>query len=182
MQATAKYSAIAAAVQAIRVMMAGGSKILRDPKDFLRQFLSRKTASGIVSLGGYVFLYKVVRCVLAMRYQSDVCHHSAVGGFIAGSAYWLQPNTTILSSALLATIRLALDYLPKRGKKLVGWPMPELLFALCNGILFHARCMDMAHCPKFIIHMMDNATRNRSKIIYNAFLQHVEKFHKHNNI
>lgn len=53
------------------------------------------------------------------------------------------------------------DYLPVTLRFLGRWPMPELLFALCNGILFHARCMDMAHCPKFIIHMMDIATQNR---------------------
>ncbi|XP_034249430.1 uncharacterized protein LOC117650264 isoform X2 [Thrips palmi] len=182
-QATAKYSAVAAALQALRVVMNRGGQIAKSPNVFFSHFLSRKTAAGIASLGGYVLLYKVVRCVLGVRQGADMCHHSAVAGLIAGSAYWLQPNTTILSSALIAIIRLLLDYLPRRAEILVKWPMPELLFALCNGILIHARCMDMAHCPKFIVHMLDTATRNRSQIIYDAYMQQVNRiqFHKQNH-
>ncbi|XP_052130569.1 uncharacterized protein LOC113207946 [Frankliniella occidentalis] len=171
LQATTKYSALAGALQALRVVMAKGSTIANDPTTFFREFCSKRTGAGILSVGGYVFLYKVARCALALRYGSDNYQHSAIAGLAAGTAFWLQPNTTILTSALIATIRLLLDYLPRQLKALREWPMPEVLFALCNGILFHARCMDMAHCPRFVIHMMDTATRNRSNTIYNTYLK-----------
>ncbi|KAK3932480.1 Transmembrane protein 135 [Frankliniella fusca] len=156
LQVTSKYAGLAAALQALRVVMARGSGVVKSPGSFLGDYFSRKTGAGILSIGGYV-----ARCLLASWYGSDNYQHSALAGLVAGSTYWLQPNTTILTSALIATIRLLLDYLPRQLKVLHEWPMAELLFALCNGILFHARCMDMAYCPRFIIHMMDTVTRKR---------------------
>lgn len=175
LQASARYSALAASLQALRILMSQGGKISSSPMTFIRELISKRTFAGITSIGGYVLLYKIVRCALASWYGYDRCENSAVAGLISGTAYWLQPNTTILISAVTAIIRLLYDYLPKPLSALGQWPMPEILFALCNGILFHARCMDMAHCPMFMIRMMDTATHNRSKLIYATYLKLIDK-------
>lgn len=52
---------------------------------------------------------------MAQYTGSDESEHSALAGLIAGTTYWLQPNTTILTSAIIANIRVSLtiDLVPK---------------------------------------------------------------------
>lgn len=94
-QATTKYAGLAASLQALRVLMSHG-KVVLNPAHFFREFVSWKTAGGVSSIGGYVFLYKVASCLVwpffcPIRFKCKVTWRMwicAGGALCNGPVYW----------------------------------------------------------------------------------------------
>jgi hypothetical protein len=49
----------------------------------------------------------------------------------------------------------------QRGMIPENLPLVELLYCLCQGLLFHARVMHEDVCPRYIINLMHTVTSNK---------------------
>ncbi|KAH9636112.1 hypothetical protein HF086_008412 [Spodoptera exigua] len=56
------------------------------------------------------------------------------------------------------------------------WPLVEILYCLCQGLLFHARVMHEDVCPRYIINLMHTVTSSKADEIQSAFIQKMLKY------
>lgn len=59
------------------------------------------------------------------------------------------------------TFQILFSWLYQKGKIPESWPLIEILYCLCQGLLFHARVMHEDVCPKYIVNLMHTVTSNK---------------------
>ncbi|GBP14649.1 hypothetical protein EVAR_93518_1 [Eumeta japonica] len=101
---------------------------------------------------------KLVVCLLCRSRGHDCAAYALPAGFLAGIAFRASPSTTIALAPLTSTLQILGSWAYQRGALPEHWPLVEILYCLCQGLLFHARVMHEDVCPRYIIDLMHTVT------------------------
>ncbi|XP_050349395.1 transmembrane protein 135-like isoform X1 [Nymphalis io] len=123
--------------------------------------------------GGYIGIYRLVICLLCRANGRDSALYALTAGFFAGAAFRASPSTPISLAPITSTLQILFSWAYQRGAIPEHWPLVEILYCLCQGLLFHARVMHEDVCPKYIINLMHTVTSNRADEVQAAFIQKI---------
>ncbi|CAG9787102.1 unnamed protein product [Diatraea saccharalis] len=128
-----------------------------------------------IFFGGYIGIYRLVNCLLCRAHGKDSSLYALPAGFLAGAAFRASPSTPIALAPVTSTLQILGSWAYQKGMIPEGLPLVELLYCLCQGILFHARVMHEDVCPRYIINLMHTVTSNKADEIQAAFIQKILK-------
>nr|XP_022919296.1 transmembrane protein 135-like [Onthophagus taurus] len=126
-------------------------------------------------LGGFVFIYRSIRCYFQQKERKELPSHTLIAALIASGTYVIKPNIQIFIIALTTTLQLLWEKfsfyfnLPKKIS------YSQLLFCISGGILLHYRIMMPDQCPKYVKNMVDIATNNMSTTLQNRFFADIKE-------
>ncbi|XP_013142340.1 PREDICTED: transmembrane protein 135-like [Papilio polytes] len=121
--------------------------------------------------GGYIGIYRLVVCLLCRAYGKDSALYALPAGFLAGAAFRASPSLPISLAPLTSTLQILGSWGYQKGLIPEQWPLVELLYCVCQGLLFHARVMHEDVCPRYIINLMTTVTSTKADQIQAAFIQ-----------
>ncbi|XP_041968238.1 transmembrane protein 135-like isoform X2 [Aricia agestis] len=121
--------------------------------------------------GGYIGIYRLIVCLLCRARGKDSALYALPAGFLAGAAFRASPSTPISLAPLTSTLQILLSWVHQRGSIPPSWPLVELGYCLCQGLLFHARVMHEDVCPRYIINLMTTVTSGKADLIQGAFIE-----------
>ncbi|XP_013174117.1 PREDICTED: transmembrane protein 135-like isoform X1 [Papilio xuthus] len=124
-----------------------------------------------VFFGGYIGIYRLVVCLLCRAYGKDSALYALPAGFLAGAAFRASPSLPISLAPLTSTLQILGSWGYQAGYIPEQWPVVELLYCVCQGLLFHARVMHEDVCPRYIINLMTTVTSTKADQIQSAFIQ-----------
>ncbi|XP_063632075.1 transmembrane protein 135-like [Cydia splendana] len=128
-----------------------------------------------IFFGGYIGIYRLIVCLLCRALGRDSALWALPAGFLAGAAFRVAPSTPIALAPLTSTLQILGSWGYQKGLIPEYLPLVELLYCLCQGLLFHARVMHEDVCPRYIINLMHTVTSNRADEIQQGFVQKVLK-------
>ncbi|KAI5637740.1 hypothetical protein NE865_09522 [Phthorimaea operculella] len=125
--------------------------------------------------GGYIGIYRLIVCLLCRANGRDSPLYALPAGFLAGAAFRASPSTPIALAPFTSSLQILGSW--AYGKKMIpeNWPLPELLYCVCQGLLFHARVMHEDVCPKYIINLMRTVTSAKADLIQKSFIKKIVK-------
>ncbi|CAK1579596.1 unnamed protein product [Parnassius mnemosyne] len=123
--------------------------------------------------GGYIGIYRLVICLLCRTYGKDSALYALPAGFFAGAALRASPSTPIALAPVTSSFQILGSWAYQKGMIPEHWPLVELLYCLCQGLLFHARVMHEDVCPRYIINLMHTVTSSKADEIQAAFIQRI---------
>uniref|UniRef100_A0A1B6BZY9 Transmembrane protein 135 N-terminal domain-containing protein n=2 Tax=Clastoptera arizonana TaxID=38151 RepID=A0A1B6BZY9_9HEMI len=171
----AKYFTIGLCLQILRIVFQNFSKIFKSPQMVFKLLFRMKNTYFGLFLSMYLITYKAISCFLCHYQGADSPLHSILAGFVAGWAYFIQPNLTILL-AIISNLLMNSGRHFRKAYHLPDWPYGELFLALSNGILYHFRIFHGQYCPSFLIHMIDSCTQGKSAAMYKRFTEIMTKY------
>ncbi|OWR50051.1 hypothetical protein KGM_210746B, partial [Danaus plexippus plexippus] len=118
----------------------------------------------------------LVVCLLCRANGRDSALYALPAGFLAGAAFRASPSTPISLAPVTSSLQILFSWLYQKGKIPESWPLIEILYCLCQGLLFHARVMHEDVCPKYIVNLMHTVTSNKADEIQAAFIQRMLRF------
>ncbi|XP_072949968.1 transmembrane protein 135-like [Epargyreus clarus] len=121
--------------------------------------------------GGYIGIYRLVVCLLCRAYGKDSALYALPAGFLAGTAFRASPSTPIALAPVTSSLQILMSWCYQRGMIPEQWPLVELLYCVCQGLLFHARVMHEDACPRYIVNLMHTVTSNKADEIQSAFIE-----------
>ncbi|XP_047517910.1 transmembrane protein 135-like isoform X1 [Pieris napi] len=126
-----------------------------------------------VFFGGYIGIYRLIVCLLCRSTGRDSALHAVPAGFLAGAALRASPSLPIALAPLTSSLQILGSWGYQKGLIPEQWPLVELVYCICQGILFHARVMHEDACPRYIINLMHTVTSNKADEIQGAFIQKI---------
>lgn len=121
--------------------------------------------------GGYIGIYRLIVCLLCRANGKDSAWYAMPAGFLAGAAFRASPSTPIALAPLTSSLQIFGSWAYQRGMIPECLPVVEVLYCLCQGLLFHARVMHEDVCPRYIINLMHTVTSAKADEIQSAFIQ-----------
>uniref|UniRef100_A0A2A4JX66 Transmembrane protein 135 N-terminal domain-containing protein n=2 Tax=Heliothis virescens TaxID=7102 RepID=A0A2A4JX66_HELVI len=129
-----------------------------------------------VFFGGYIGIYRLVVCLLCRAHGRDSAMYALPAGFLSGLAFRAAPSTPIALAPVTSSLQILGSWAYQKGMLPADWPLVELLYCVCQGLLFHARVMHEDVCPRYIINLMHTVTSNKADEIQSGFIQKILKF------
>ncbi|CAH2261945.1 jg6999 [Pararge aegeria aegeria] len=126
--------------------------------------------------GGYIGIYRLVVCFLCRKNGRDSALYALPAGFLAGVAFRASPSTPIALAPVTSTLQILFSWLYQRGTIPENWPLVELLYCICQGLLFHARVMHEDVCPRYIVNLMRTVTSKKADEIQHSFIQKILRY------
>lgn len=126
-----------------------------------------------VFFGGYIGIYRLVVCLLCRANGKDSASYALPAGFLAGAAFRAAPSTPIALAPITSILQILGSWAYQRGMIPEKWPLIEILYCVCQGLLFHARVMHEDVCPRYIVNLMHTVTSNKADEIQGAFIQKI---------
>ncbi|XP_073952199.1 transmembrane protein 135-like [Choristoneura fumiferana] len=123
--------------------------------------------------GGYIGIYRLIVCLLCRAHGRDSALYALPAGFLAGAAFRAAPSTPIALAPLTSTLQILGSWGYQKGLIPEKLPLVEILYCLCQGLLFHARVMHEDVCPRYIINLMHTVTSNKADEIQRGFVERV---------
>ncbi|VVC91474.1 unnamed protein product [Leptidea sinapis] len=145
------------------------------PKKALKSLKFSHLKLGIF-FGGYIGLYRLIVCLLCRSTGKDSALHALPAGFVAGAAFRASPSLPIALAPVTSSLQIIISWAYQRGMIPAQWPLVELLYCVCQGILFHARVMHEDVCPRYIVNLMHTVTTNKADEIQSAFIKKIVAF------
>ncbi|KAM3959765.1 transmembrane protein 135 [Aphomia sociella] len=156
LKGTAKLFGVGCAMTMLRTII---PRILTPAKAFKSLRFSHLKLG--LFFGGYIGIYRLVVCLLCRSHGRDSALYAAPAGFLAGLAFRAAPSTPIALAPLTSTLQILSSWAFQRGMIPEHWPVIEILYCLCQGLLFHARVMHEDVCPRYIINLMHTVTSSK---------------------
>ncbi|CAB3222302.1 unnamed protein product [Arctia plantaginis] len=125
--------------------------------------------------GGYIGIYRLIVCLLCRAHGRDSALYALPAGFLSGLAFRAAPSTPIALAPLTSTLQILGSWGYQKGMIPANLPLIEILYCLCQGLLFHARVMHEDVCPKYIINLMHTVTSSKADEIQAGFIQRIVK-------
>ncbi|XP_059058474.1 transmembrane protein 135-like [Achroia grisella] len=170
LKGTAKLFGVGCAMTMLRTII---PRILTPAKAFKSLKLSHLKLG--LFFGGYIGIYRLVVCLLCRSHGRDSALFAAPAGFLAGLAFRAAPSTPIALAPLTSSLQILSSWAYQKGMIPEHWPVVEILYCLCQGLLFHARVMHEDVCPRYIINLMHTVTSSKADEIQSAFIQKMLK-------
>lgn len=126
--------------------------------------------------GGYIGIYRLIVCLLCRAHGKDSALYALPAGLLSGLAFRAAPSTPIAVAPVTSALQILCSWGYQKGMIPANLPLVELLYCLCQGLLFHARVMHEDVCPRYIINLMHTVTSAKADQIQAAFVQKVLKF------
>ncbi|XP_063827304.1 transmembrane protein 135-like isoform X1 [Ostrinia nubilalis] len=125
--------------------------------------------------GGYIGIYRLVVCLLCRSQGRDSALYALPAGFLAGAAFRASPSTAISIGPITSALQILGSWGYRNGTIPAHWPLVELLYCVCQGLLFHARVMHEDVCPRYIINLISTVTSTKADIIQTNFIEKLAK-------
>ncbi|CAH0583191.1 unnamed protein product [Chrysodeixis includens] len=125
--------------------------------------------------GGYIGLYRLVVCILCRAHGKDSALYALPAGLLSGLAFRAAPSLPIALAPVTSALQILTSWGYQKGMIPANWPLVELLYCVCQGLLFHARVMHEDVCPRYIINLMHTVTTSKADEIQSAFIQKILK-------
>ncbi|KAI8439957.1 hypothetical protein MSG28_001407 [Choristoneura fumiferana] len=119
-----------------------------------------------VFFGGYIGIYRLIVCLLCRAYGRDSALYALPAGLLAGTAFRASPSLGIALMPMTTSLQILGSWGFQSGLIPEHWPLVEIIFCLCQGLLFQARMMHYEACPRYIVNLMDTVTSKRTEQIY----------------
>ncbi|KAJ8724295.1 hypothetical protein PYW08_015769 [Mythimna loreyi] len=171
LKGTAQLFGVGCAMTMLRTLI---PKILTPAKAFKSLRLSHMKLG--LFFGGYIGIYRLVVCILCRGHGKDSAMYALPAGFLSGLAFRAAPSLPIALAPLTSALQILGSWGYQKGMIPANWPLVEILYCLCQGLLFHARVMHEDVCPRYIINLMHTVTSNKADEIQSAFIQKMLKF------
>ncbi|XP_044257742.1 uncharacterized protein LOC123006899 [Tribolium madens] len=160
-----KYFGFGYGLNSIRCVLKDAKMMFKSPLQFIRKtaFNRSNLKFGII-IGLYVGLFRGVS-VLLQKYSNLEKANAAIAGLVAGISYYIEPNMTILTTAVVTVLQILckqISTIPEFRKI----PFTELVFMFCNGILFFNRIVAPVTCPKYYTNMLQITANGELEKIY----------------
>ncbi|XP_013188146.1 transmembrane protein 135 isoform X2 [Amyelois transitella] len=168
LKGTAQLFGVGCAMTMLRTLI---PKLLTPAKAFKSLRLSHLKLG--LFFGGYIGIYRLVVCLLCRSSGRDSALYALPAGFLAGAAFRASPSTPIALAPWTSTLQILGSWAHQRNMIPEHWPLVELLYCLCQGLLFHARVMHEDVCPRYIINLMHTVTSNKADEIQAGFIQRI---------
>ncbi|XP_052754552.1 transmembrane protein 135-like isoform X3 [Galleria mellonella] len=170
LKGTAKLFGVGCAMTMLRTIL---PRILTPAKAFKSLKLSHLKLG--LFFGGYIGIYRLVVCLLCRSHGRDSALFAVPAGFLAGLAFRAAPSTPIAFAPLTSSLQILSSWAYQKGMIPKNWPIVEVLYCLCQGLLFHARVMHEDVCPRYIINLMHTVTSSKADEIQSAFIEKMLK-------
>ncbi|XP_030020258.2 transmembrane protein 135 isoform X1 [Manduca sexta] len=171
LKGTAQLFGVGCAMTMLRTII---PKILTPAKAFKSLRLSHLKLG--VFFGGYIGIYRLVVCLLCRARGRDSALHALPAGLLAGAALRAAPSTPIALAPFTSSLQILGSWCYQRGMIPEQLPLVELLYCVCQGLLFHARVMHEDVCPRYIINLMHTVTSTKADQIQAAFVKKMLKY------
>ncbi|KAF9791648.1 hypothetical protein SFRURICE_020047, partial [Spodoptera frugiperda] len=126
--------------------------------------------------GGYIGIYRLVVCLLCRAHGKDSAMYAIPAGFLSGLAFRASPSLPISLAPVTSSLQILGSWGYQKGMIPENWPLVEILYCLCQGLLFHARVMHEDVCPRYIINLMHTVTSSKADEIQSAFIKKMIKY------
>lgn len=128
-----------------------------------------------IFFGGYIGIYRLVVCALCRANGRDSASYALPAGLLAGAAFRAAPSTPIALAPITSSLQILASWAYQREILPANLPLVEILYCLCQGLLFHARVMHEDACPRYIINLMHTVTSSKADQIQGAFIEKMLK-------
>ncbi|KAL0832269.1 hypothetical protein ABMA28_001716 [Loxostege sticticalis] len=125
--------------------------------------------------GGYIGIYRLIVCLLCRSQGRDSALYALPAGFLAGAAFRASPSTAISLGPVTSSLQILCSWGYRKGLIPANLPLVELLYCVCQGLLFHARVMHEDVCPRYIINLMTTVTSSKADHIQAAFIEKLQR-------
>ncbi|KAJ0177977.1 hypothetical protein K1T71_006850 [Dendrolimus kikuchii] len=125
--------------------------------------------------GSYIGIYRAVICYLCRKRGFDSALYALPAGYLAGLSYLFSPSLGMAIGSVTAAMKLYSTILYEKKLIPTSVPLPELLYCICQGTLFHARIMQPDVCPSYVFNVMTGCSNGRSEMIAKNFFEILEK-------
>lgn len=117
----------------------------------------------------YIGIYRAVICYLCRKRGFDSALYALPAGYLAGLSFLFSPSLGIAIGSVTAAMKLYSTILYKKKLIPTSVPLPELLYCICQGTLFHARLMQPDVCPSYVFTLMKGCSNGLSEEINKSF-------------
>ncbi|GBP82474.1 Transmembrane protein 135 [Eumeta japonica] len=125
--------------------------------------------------GSYIGIYRAVVCLLCRRQGVDSPLHALPAGYLAGLSLYFSPSLGISIAAATGAFKLLSTILYEKKMITERIPLPEIIFCVCQGILYHARFMHPEVCPKYIFNLMSTVSNGCTEMLYDGMIESIKK-------
>lgn len=125
--------------------------------------------------GCYIGIYRSVICSLRHKRGFDSSLHALPAGYLAGMSFMFNPSLGFAIAALTGAFKLYSTILYEKKILPENIPLPELMYAFCQGTLFHARFMHPDVCPKYVFNLMHSVSNGHSEELYANMLTAIKR-------
>ncbi|XP_008190486.2 uncharacterized protein LOC103312205 [Tribolium castaneum] len=148
-----KYFGFGYGLNSVRCVLKDAKMVFKNPLQFVRKTIfNRSNVKFGIIIGAYVGLFRGVS-VLLQKYTDFERANAAIAGLVAGLSYYIQPNMTVLTTAIVTVFQILCQQIATKPK-FRKIPFAELIFMFCNGILFFNRIVAPVTCPKYYMNML----------------------------
>ncbi|RVE53341.1 hypothetical protein evm_001911 [Chilo suppressalis] len=116
--------------------------------------------------GSYIGIYRAVMCYLCNKTKRDDALYALPAGYVAGLSMMFNPSTGLAIASLTAAFKLYSTILYEKKILPDNVPLPELMYCLCQGILFSSRLVDLGACPSYILNLMDTVSHGHCEAVF----------------
>ncbi|XP_039275776.1 transmembrane protein 135-like [Nilaparvata lugens] len=169
---TAKYFGFGVLVQWLRATVPKFRKILKEPS-LLNPFNLKTLKLGVFT-GLYVMTYKMTSCFLCRYRKEDSPLHAIPSGLLAGLAYIIRPDLTVILIAICNLLTLSEYHFKDKGL-LPKWPFSEVAYIIASGILFHSQMVIPNCTPKQFVNLMHSFSYGKSTEINKRLWDYIAK-------
>ncbi|CAB3221740.1 unnamed protein product [Arctia plantaginis] len=110
----------------------------------------------------YIGIYRAIICYLCRKKGFDSAFYALPAGYVAGLSFLFNPNLGLSIASVTAALKLYATILYEKKILPSSIPLPEIMYCLCQGVLFSARVMDPDVCPRYVFNLMDSVSNKRS--------------------
>lgn len=164
LKGTAQLFGVGCAMTMLRTIIPN----IMNPRKAFRSITSNHWRLGLF-FGGYIGIYRLVICLLCRKYGRDSASYALPAGFLAGAAFRFNPSLPFTLGPFTSIMQILGSWLYDRKLIPAHWPIPEVLYCLSQGLLFHARVMHTETCPRYILNLMRNVTSGKAEEIQASF-------------
>ncbi|RZF36344.1 hypothetical protein LSTR_LSTR008825 [Laodelphax striatellus] len=169
---TAKFFGFGVLVQWLRSTVPRFRKILGEPS-LLNPFTMKNLKLGVFT-GLYVMTYKMTSCLLCRYRKEDSPLHAIPSGLLAGLAYIIRPDLTVILIAFCNLLMLSEYHFKDKGL-LPSWPFSEVAYIIASGVLFHNQMAIPSCTPKQFVNLMHSFSNGRSTEINKRLCDFIAK-------
>ncbi|XP_073944621.1 transmembrane protein 135-like, partial [Choristoneura fumiferana] len=113
--------------------------------------------------GSYIGIYRAVICYLCRKRGADAALYALPAGYLAGLSFLFSPSLGFATASVTAALKLYSTILYEKKVLPSNVPLPELLYCICQGTLFHARFLHPETCPSYMFKLTDGVSNGRTK-------------------
>ncbi|XP_030755675.1 transmembrane protein 135-like [Sitophilus oryzae] len=162
-----KYFGLGYAFSIIKKLIPKMLSLVQKPQNIFGILVNKDNVRFGAFIGGYVCLYRFIICHLLKAKIIDKKYFGAIAGFLAGGTYAVAPNIQVLVVGITTLLQVFYHQISQECQIKNSAVLQQLVYMVSHAILIHLAFVSVDTCPKYYINMINTATRNLYKKLYN---------------